>query len=148
MIEEILDDEQLEHANERRRALLPLWIKIFLWIFLLFAALVPFGLIFDLLDFRFFLSLYGLETGKPLSSIGLVISFLMVIKGIVAFGLWTEKDWAVILAIVDAILGIIVCILVMALLPSNTFRLELLVLLPYLIKMTRIRAEWAAREPG
>ncbi len=148
MSEEILDDEQLEHANERRRALLPLWIKIFVWIFLLLGAIVPVAFIMGLLGMKFSLSLYGMETMQPLSYMGLTILALMALKGIVAFGLWMEKEWVVNLAIGDAVIGIVVCILVMILLPSNMLRLEIAILIPYLLKMRRYRVEWMTRKPG
>ena len=41
----------------------------------------------------------------------------MFIKAITSYGLWMEKDWAVKFGIIDAVLGIIVCIVVMAVLP-------------------------------
>ena len=72
----------------------------------------------------------------------------------VSFGLWTEKDWAVDLAIIDAILGIIACFFVIIILPSVSeseefvinFRLELVALIPYLIKMIKIKPEWVLRK--
>lgn len=149
---EILDSE-LSPTSERRRKLLPTWIKIFLWIFMVFGIITPIGLVLGIFGIDFSLSLYGLETTKALSISGLVIILLFAIKGAVSFGLWTEKDWAVNLAIVDAIIGIVACTVVMLILPfvleSNGFkfslRLELIALIPYLIKMKKIKEEWESR---
>jgi hypothetical protein len=146
----ILDEEQQNKSNLRRRDLLPIWIKIFLWIFLVFGAIVPIGLILGLKGMKFNLALYGLETLHPLSLIGLSVSFLFVLKGIVALGLWTEQKWAVNLAIIDAVIGILTCVFVMAVIPfighNNgihiNLRLELIPLILYLIKMRKIRTEW------
>lgn len=145
--EEILDDELLPKVL-RRRKLLPTWIKIFLWIFMVFGIVAPIGLVLGLLGFDFNIALYGLETTRALSVIGMLIIALLAIKGAVSYGLWTEKDWAVKLAIADAIIGIVVCVLVMLVPPflagnnGFSFRLELLVLMPYLLKMQKIKTNW------
>jgi hypothetical protein len=132
-----------------RRKLLPLWIKIFIWIFIVFGALGLLGCIAALFSATFEASFYGLQTNDPASPIGLFICFLFVFKGIVAAGLWTEKKWAVDIGIIDAILGIVVCSITM-ILPltgsdrSFSFRLELLLLIPYLIKLLNIKSIWKA----
>ncbi len=149
---EVLDNE-LFTKTERRRKLLPVWIKVFLWIFMLFGVIAPVGLVLGVFGVEYNLSLYGLETNTPLSPIGLVIISFFALKGIVSVGLWTEKDWAINIAIIDAIIGIATCIIVMLVLPivskssgfHFTFKLELLVLIPYLIKMKNIRGEWESR---
>ncbi len=150
---EILDSE-LSLAPERRRKLLPTWIKIFLWIFMVFGIMAPIGLILGVLGIDFSLALYGLETTKALSLTGLSIILLFAIKGAVSFGLWTEKDWAIKWAIIDAIIGIIVCSIVMVVLPflpeslgfGFDLRLELIALIPYLIIMKKIKSDWENRK--
>lgn len=152
--EKELIDEILGKEIKRRRELIPVWIKIFIWIFLFSGTLLPLGLILGSLGTSLSLSLYGLSTNEPITIMGLTISLLFLIKAIVGLGLWTEKEWAVDIAIVDAIVGILICIVVMFFLPFiNTgteslisinfnFRLELLLLVPYLVKMYKIRKEW------
>ena len=147
-------DNEIKPNSERRRKLLPIWIKIFLWIFMAFGVLTPIGLIYGILGINFDLSLYGLETTKALSITGMFIMSLFVFKALISFGLWTEKDWVINLAIIDAILGIIVCTFVMLVLPffleNNglhfSIRLELIALIPYLIKMRQIKANWIERK--
>ncbi len=152
MNDKILDSD-FDSLKERRRTLLPIWIKVFVWIFIAFGILAPILLITAIFGTNFKLSMYGLETFYPLSPLGLLIISVVLYKGVVAFGLWTEKKWAVLLAIADAILGIVICVLVMLapLFMSSlgiklSFRLELLLLIPYLIKMYTIKAEWNKRE--
>lgn len=135
---------------KRRRELLPVWIKIFIWIFFIFGIFIPVGLVFAVLNKEFQLSLYGLETNSPNSLLGLLLFLLFILKFITAYGLWTERKWAIKLGKIDAILGIAICGFVMIVLPyiaeENTsdlnFRLELIPLIPYLIKMIRIQKEW------
>jgi uncharacterized membrane protein (DUF2068 family) len=137
-------------TNKRRRDLLPWWIKIFIWIFLVFGAIIPVAIIFGVIQYKFQISLYGIETNNPLSIIGTFLMFLFLLKAVVAYGLWTEKDWAVNLGIIDTILGISVCIFVMFIYPFiNTIsgfilnlRLELLFLIPFLLKLLKIKIGW------
>ncbi|GAA4277269.1 hypothetical protein GCM10022259_19930 [Aquimarina mytili] len=119
---------------------------------MIFGFIAPIGLLFGFLGMGFNLSLYGLETTNALSVVGLLITLLFAIKGVVSFGLWTEKDWAVQLAIIDASFGIIVClfVLIFPLLVDNndigfSIRLELVVLVPYLQKMMNIKEDWSDR---
>ncbi|WP_440881088.1 hypothetical protein [Tenacibaculum sp. C7A-26P2] len=154
MTESEIIDSDLSSTKERRRKLLPVWIKIFLWIFMVFGAIVPVGLILGAIGLDFNLALYGLETTNTLSITGLLIILFLAIKGTVSFGLWTEKDWAVNLAIIDAIIGIVTCSIVMLVLPflsdnngvNFDIRLELIALTPYLIKMRKIKGDWYNRK--
>ena len=76
--------------------------------------------------------------------------FLFMLKGFAAFSLWMEKDLAINLAIADAILGIVVCGAVMFIIPflaenlsyKFSFRLELALLIPYLLKLQKIKPSW------
>jgi hypothetical protein len=140
----ILDEEQIVNNNLRRRDLLPTWIKVFTWIFLIFGAMTPVILILGVMGINVNISLYGLETNQPLSLLGIAIIILFAIKGIVAFGLWTEKEWAVNMAMTDAGIGITVCALVMIILPF-IFRFEFVISILYLVKMIQLKPEWLQR---
>lgn len=135
-------------GNLRRRSLLPLWIKIFLWFFLIGGSFAAIFLIIGPFLTNISLSLYGISTNHPYTLTGLIISTLLIFKGIVAYGLWFEQKWAIQAAIIDAIVGIAVCIIMMAVIPftvpniSFTIRLELIPLYFYLIKMQKIKKIW------
>ena len=149
---DILDAFATSEKKVRRRALLPWWIKTFTWIFLVFGALAPVGLIFGAFGAHFDLSLYGLKTNQPLSVLGLSIMAMFLLKGIAAFALWTEKNWAITIGQVDAVIGIAVCVFVMFVYPFIDdqsgfrffFRLELLLLIPFLLRLRKIEREWDA----
>lgn len=142
--------EEVTSKYKRRRQLLPWWIKAFVWIFLVFGAIVPVGIIAAILGYKFQIALYGLETNEPLSLIGLLLIILFLLKGIVAYGLWTEKDWAINLGLIDAIVGIVICVFMMIVYPfvdaipgfTLNFRLELILLIPYIIKLKKINNDW------
>lgn len=143
-----------EKKSKIKRDLLPIWIKVFLWIFMLMAGVIPIVLLFSILGLPANLSLYGISSNTMFSLPGIIITILILYKGFIAFGLWTEKKWAVTHAIIDAIIGLCVCIIVI-LIPlffsSNgflfSFRIELIPLVLYLNKMKKIKNEWNDKLP-
>lgn len=147
---ERLDLNKKKLIIEIRRELIPLWIKIFLWIFLVFGAFAPLGLVLGLFGFKFQIALYGLETYNPLSLIGISLIGIFLLKGIAAFGLWTGKDWAILIGRIDAITGIIICVFLMTVYPfidskigfNLNLRFELVLLIPFLMKLENIRKDW------
>jgi hypothetical protein len=134
----------------RRRYLLPWWIKTFCWIFMVMGAIVPIAVVLGLLGYSFNISLYDFKTTQPLSFLGIFLTGLYLLKGIAAYGLWTEKRWAVDMGIADAIVGLATCLVAVFVIPfidaSNgfviNFPLEPVLLAMYLIKLLKIRAAW------
>ena len=149
-VNNILDESSSNQLKIRRRSLLPLWIKIFIWLFVISGFITPFGLILGLVGFQFPLSLYGLSTYEPLSLVGLFISALFFLKGITAISLWSEKDWAINLALIDSLIGVFICFFMMIIYPFFnldkglfiSFRLEILFLAPFIIKLEAIKRDW------
>ena len=144
---DLLTDELVQENGILRKRMLPLWIKIFTWIFLIISAIAPIVFVLGLMGFTAQLALYGLETNEPLSPIGILITALFIIKGITAFGLLKEKDWAIKIGIADAIIGIVICTLVMLYPIINSdskfsLRIELVALIPYLLKLLKIKTQW------
>ena len=140
----------LEQSLVSRRKLLPVWMKVFAWIFMIIGVIVALAFIVSLFGGTFQISLYGLESNSALNTTGAITLTLFLLKGIAAFALWAEKDWAVDIALIDAIVGIIVCLFVMTVYPfiddiegsTINIRLELLLLIPYLIKLQKIKPFW------
>jgi hypothetical protein len=104
-------------------------------------------IVLGILGYKAQLALYGLETNEPFSVIGITIILLFVIKGITALGLLKEKYWAIQIGIADAIIGIAICTFCMLYPIINSeanfsLRLELIVLIPYLLKFMKIKTEW------
>ena len=114
---------------------------------MIFSAFAPVMIVLGILGYRAQLALYGFETNEPLSLIGITIILLFVIKGITAFGLLKEKYWAIKIGIADAIIGITICTCLMLYPIINSeanfsLRLELVALIPYLLKLIKIKTEW------
>lgn len=142
---------EFEKKTERRRKLLPWWIRFFSWVFMILSGLGVLSLVLGVVGVNTDLSIYGFETNRPLSLLGLMIIAIMFFKGWVGFSLFYEKDIAVKLGKIDATLGVIICIISMTVLPFQlegnflNIRLEILFLIPFLIKLFRIEKEWDAR---
>lgn len=136
--------------NINRRSLLPWWIKIFCWFFMLFGALATICLFLGFTNIKPALALYGFETNEPFSLIGILVIGLGIFKGITAYALWFEKDNAITLGKICAILGIVICGISMLILPflleitTIQIRLELVLLIPFLITLNRIEKKWEA----
>jgi hypothetical protein len=139
----LLDEFVGERLQQvRRRKLLPVWIRVFVWIFMILGGFAIPVLIVGLMGMNVNLALYGLQTNEVTSGEGLLLCSLFLYKGIVAALLWFERGPAVVLGIVDAVLGILICIWVMFAAPKFAFRLELVALIPYLIVMITINKKW------
>lgn len=145
----ILDLDMAVGPRVRRRKMLPWWIKVFVWIFMITGAIAPLGIISGLFGYGFVVALYGVSTNDPLSPTGLLLIVVYLFKGFTAYGLWFEKDWAITVAKTDAAIGILICAFVMLILPSlegsqgtMSFRLELLFILAFLVKIAKIGPAW------
>jgi CHASE2 domain-containing sensor protein len=136
---DILDDIVQRINKVRRKDLLPWWIKVFSWIFLVFGALGILGIVCGILGYQITLSFFGLSAKEPFSMDGIVIIGLLLFKAIVSYGLLWEQGWAVVAGIIDAILGILICIIMVF---YSSYRLELVFLIPYLIRLLKIKSQW------
>ncbi len=155
MEETILDEIKLEDVvkeNNRRRQLLPWWIKIGCWFFMLFGVMAFVCLFLGFANIQTSLAFYDFETTDPISFNGLLIIFVGLFKGITAYALWFEKDFAIKIGKIDAIIGIVLCTVSMLVLPFLkdgfyiTFRLELALLIPFLLKMNKIQQQWEEQQ--
>lgn len=149
MDHDIIDEEVLiSKQPKRRRKLLPIWVKIFVWLFMITGFIAPIAILLSLFEISVDLSLYGLNSKHAVDLPGITIVILFTLKGLSSFGLWFEKKHGVDLAIIDGIIGILFCTSLMI---GNDFyepyysgglRIEILFLIPYLIIMLKIRSSW------
>ncbi|WP_035648332.1 hypothetical protein [Flavobacterium sp. ASV13] len=144
--------DEFEKTEIIRRKLLPWWIKTFCWIFMILAVCGLGTLIGSAFSTNVQLSLYGFETNTAYSGIGIFLIAVMTLKGYAGYSLWFEKANAISIAKIDAIVGVIICLGSMFVLPYITenghfsLRLELLLLIPYFIKINKIENEWNSAE--
>lgn len=140
--------DEFDKPQVIRRKLLPWWIKTFCWIFMLLAVVAVSTLITNLFFSTVDLSLYGFSTNTAYSITGIFIIAIMILKGFAAFSLWFEKPNAISIGKIDAICGVVICVASMFVLPFTSgdghiqLRLEILLLIPYYIKLNKIEYEW------
>lgn len=121
---------------------------MFTWLFMITGAMTPLIFVIGLTGTQVSLALFGLQTTEVFSLNGIIITAVFFLKGVTAFGLWFEQDWAIVVAKVDAAVSIAACITIKCLLSlvnpvySFTVPLELALLIPYLIKLNRIQPSW------
>lgn len=147
--QDILADELI--FTQSRRSLLPLWIKIFIWIFMILGVLVPLGYIFSLSGAGFNVAIYGYESSDPLSWQAILISATMLGNGIVAYLLYTQHRNAVAIALPVAYFNIALCVISMVLTMAQgsiSLRLELIPLFFYIIKLKGIEYDWETGAPN
>jgi hypothetical protein len=133
-----------------RRKLLPWWMKMFCWIFMLMGVGAIATLIASPFISNFQLSIYGFETNTPLSGVGVFIIAILIFKGFTAYSLWFEKQNAMTIGKIDAVTGIIICAASMFIIPFTSesesshfdLRLEILLLIPYYLKLNKMEYEW------
>ena len=136
--------------NLLRRALLPLWIKIFIWLFLVVGGLTPLIIVLNILGYPTLISLYGLSANTSFDLMGALILALFLYKAVVSYALWAGYQNAVNMALVDATIGVVICVHLNLIYPfydndpstNAVFRLELLLFAPYIFKLIKIRPLW------
>ncbi len=147
---DLLSPEDLKDGLVRRRKLLPWWVKVFIWIFFLFGAIVPVVVVMGMMNAPVVLSFYGIDSNDAFSLTGLCLTGVFALKAVVSFGLWMEKDWGVSVAIADGVLGLVICLYTMGIGPlinsverfNGTMRIEPLILVIYLFWLWKVRPSW------
>lgn len=134
--------------SQARKALIPLWIKIFGWLFIVMGALVPFLFIGSLIfGFSASYTMFGLEyEGNAKALMPLVISTVILINGLCAYGLLFGKDWGLTACIVFGYIGLLLTLgtmlFEMIFNGSMMIRLEPIIQIPYLVKLHKLKAHW------
>ncbi|MCC9064338.1 hypothetical protein [Flavobacterium piscisymbiosum] len=139
--------DEFDKAPVIRRKLLPWWIKIFCWFFMILTVCAVGALIMNIFIPTVNIAIYGFSSNTAFSGTGMFIIAIMLLKGFAAYSLWFEKPNAISIGKIDAICGVVICIAAMFALPfmnSNNFmfRLEILLLIPYYMRLNKIEYEW------
>lgn len=128
-----------------RKDLIPLWIKIFGWLFLVFGAAAPvLYLISAILNFEATYEIFGLSyTGSAYTAMPMLISLIILVNGLCAYGLLFQKNWGLMSCLVMGYIGFFITLISMFIyLPDLTIRLEPLLQVPYLVKLHKIKPQW------
>ncbi len=132
----------------KRKARVPLWIKIFGWIFIVMSVAVPILMIFSSVTGQpgnFYI--FGLSyTGSAFHPMALLICTIILFLGVSAFGLLFGKSWGVNACLANGYIGILICVAVMFYTGFSSIRLEPLIQIFYLVKLHKIRKAWVLPE--
>lgn len=132
----------------KRKALIPVWIKVFGWLFIVMGAVAPL-FYFGSLVFGFSVSyaVFGLEyEGSALAVMPSLIALLILVSGICAYGLLFGEGWGLNACIIFGYVGLALTIGSMVFGSAFTddiiIRFEPLVQIPYLVKLHKIKPSW------
>lgn len=140
--------ETSDNKSQARKALIPLWIKIFGWLFIVMGAFVPFLYVGSLIfGFSSSYTMFGLEyEGNAKALMPLIISTVILINGLCAYGLIFGKDWGLSACIVFGYIGLALTLGTMLFEvifnDSMMVRLDPILQIPYLFKLHKLKAHW------
>ena len=131
--------------SKSRKELIPLWIKIFGWLFLVLGVVAPILYVASaIFDFEATYEMFGLSyTGSAYAAMPMLISFIILVNGLCAYGLLFQKDWGLMSCLVMGYIGLLITLVSMFIyLPDLTIRLEPLLQIPYLVKLHKMKPQW------
>ncbi|UTW44659.1 hypothetical protein KFE80_09660 [bacterium SCSIO 12696] len=142
---ELVSTSSAEDIATYRKKLIPKWIKVFGWIFIVIGSLAPMIAIFSAMTgVNGEFALYGLETtGSILSPVAMLIVGLFLAHGICAFGLLFTRSWGVSSCMVLGYISAGICVYTMFIGDGLFIRLELAVLIPYIVKLHKLKPIWS-----
>ncbi|MFH7015226.1 hypothetical protein [Flavobacterium sp. FlaQc-47] len=140
--------DEFDKAPIIRRQLLPWWIKTFCWIFMILTVCAICAAVTNIFVPNINISLYGFSSDTAFSGTGIFIIAVMLLKGFAAYSLWFEKPNAISIGKIDAVCGVVICVISMFVLPFTakdghfSLRIEILLLIPYYMRLNKIEYEW------
>ena len=132
-----------------RRQLVPRWIKVFGWLFIVVAILtIPLMLWAVVAGEPVNFQLFGINyTGPAMNPYAFGMQGLYLFMGVTAFGLLFGKDWGLLGAMANGYLGLVICILTMVFSGFTNIRVEPIIQLFYLRRLHKIQDQWAEAKP-
>ena len=133
--------------GERKR-LVPTWIKVFGWLFIIMGASIPvLPILAHQLGQPASYTMFGLSyVGSPFHPMALLISAIILSLAVSAYGLLFGRSWGLKACLATGYLGVAICIFTtlyaIFVLGSFTLRLEFLIQIPYLMRLHKIKPYW------
>ena len=127
-----------------RRNVLPTWIKVFSWMFLLIGGAVPMVVVVGLIRrTTISVALFGFQySGSALDLEGLLLAGMLAGCGVTAYGLLWGRSWGQFAAIATGWAGLALCIASVFVRPGLNIPLEPFLLIPFVVAMHRRKAAW------
>lgn len=140
-----------EIAPIKRRYLLPWWIKGFCWLFMATAFIAILRMILLLFYINTEFEFYGLNAKENTPINGIIVFLVFTMHGFTAYSLWFEKDYGIKIGVIDSLIGIVLCLFSMIISFYHghfTIRLEMILLILFLVKLLKIRLKWDSMTPA
>lgn len=135
-------------TREERKRLVPTWIKVFGWLFIIMGASLPVLPIMTMsLDVPASYTLFGLSfVGSPFHPMALLIQALILSLAVSAYGLLFGRSWGLKACLATGYLGVAICafttLYAIFVMGSFTLRLEFLIQIPYLMRLHAMKPSW------
>ncbi|WP_435247343.1 hypothetical protein ACMAZD_11635 [Vibrio sp. nBUS_14] len=136
---------------ESRLKLLPMWIKVIGWIFIVLGVVSSLAIITKVIgiEAEFSLEIFGLiYDGSQSNALFSLVTGLYLFFSISAYGLVRGKNWGLSACIVNGYIGIVVCLFVTISSFSSEYinlRLEPIIQVIYLWKLHKIKDQWSTQ---
>ena len=135
-------------AREERKRLVPTWIKVFGWLFIIMGIsipVLPFVTMSQGIPASY--TIFGLSfVGSPFHPMALLIQAILLALAASAYGLLFGRAWGLKACLATGYLGVVLCVLTtlysIFVVGSFTLRLELLIQIPYLMRLHDMRPHW------
>lgn len=144
-----MEESQFEvFENEKivRKDLIPIWIKFFSWLFLLFGILAFLGLLSFYFNPIYTIDIFGINQASDNLFLSLISALVLIFNGVVAYLLIAKEDKAVEIAKINALINIVICvvstILNLYFYKNLTFRIEIFFIWFFYAKMREIQFKW------
>jgi len=144
-----MEESQFEvFENEKivRKDLIPIWIKFFSWLFLLFGILAFLGLLSFYFNPIYTIDIFGINQATDNLFLSLISDLVLIFNGVVAYLLIAKEDKAVEIAKINALINIVICvvstILNLYFYKNLTFRIEIFFIWFFYAKMREIQFKW------
>lgn len=142
-------DIYLPTGPQRRRDLLPIWIKYFCWIFFLRSiGIVVQYLLYLFIDYPISESIFGIKGSEAFDWLSILVFCTIILNAVAAYMLWFEKDHAMIFAKTMASIGFFICVFRIFNLENfdsrlaPSIRIEIILLLIYMWRLHKISDQW------
>lgn len=144
-----MEESQFEvFENEKivRKDLIPIWIKFFSWLFLLFGISAFLGLLSFYFNPIYTIDIFGINQASDNLFLSLISALVLIFNGVVAYLLIAKEDKAVEIAKINALINIVICvvstILNLYFYKNLTFRIEIFFIWFFYAKMREIQFKW------
>lgn len=138
--------DQFEQSTTLRKDLIPTWIKVFSWLFLITGILGLFGLLSYVFNPLLNINIYDINLKENSFILSMFSTLIIIFNGFTAYLILKKEDKAIEIARINALIGIVICItstfLNLYLYDEFKIRIEIIFIWFFYKKMDEIKLRW------